>query len=194
MDLLFFVNSVLLGVALAMDAFSVSVANGLNEPNMRRGKFLSIAGCFSFFQFLMPMVGWFIVCHLVMVFNVLNSFIPWIALVLLCVIGISMIREGLKGDSEVGETGSVLTGSALIVQGIATSIDALSVGLTISHYGWALALVCSLIIAAVTFGICVGGLTIGRVIGTHIASKAPILGGVILIAIGLEIFIKGIFF
>ena len=80
------------------------------------------------------------------------------------------------------------------MQGIATSIDALSVGCTISEYGFFMALVSALIIALVTFGICFSGLIIGKKFGTKIAGKASILGGVILIFIGLEIFVTGVFF
>ena len=79
-----------------------------------------------------------------------------------------------------------------MVQGVATSIDALSVGFTIAEYGLIMAVVCALIIAFVTFVICVIGLEIGKRFGTRFSNKATILGGVILIAIGLEIFIKGI--
>ena len=102
-----------------------------------------------------------------------------------------MLIEGIKGgDSEEEVAGVGFT--ALLVQGVATSIDALSVGFTIAEYGWLMALVCALIIAAVTFAICMGGLVIGRKFGTRLAGKASILGGVILILIGIEIFLTGI--
>ena len=82
----------------------------------------------------------------------------------------------------------------LMIQGIATSIDALSVGFTIADYGFAMALVCSTIIAVVTFVICDVGLYLGKTLGTKLAGKADALGGVILIGIGIEIFVKGVFF
>ncbi|MGN1413957.1 MAG: manganese efflux pump MntP family protein [Anaerovoracaceae bacterium] len=191
-NLMFFFNSVLLGVGLAMDAFSVSLANGLGEPDMRRGRMCSIAGVFAFFQALMPMIGWICVHTIVEYFKSFESWIPWIALALLGFIGGKMLLEGLRPSEGEEEKRSVgLT--ALLVQGVATSIDALSVGFTIAEYGLLMALVCALIIAAVTFAICMGGLAIGKKAGTRLSGKASILGGVILIAIGLEIFITGVF-
>ena len=191
-NLLFFINSVLLGVGLTMDAFSVSLANGLNEPLMRKKKICAVAGVYAFFQALMPMIGWICVHTIVEYFSSFEKFIPWIALILLGYIGGHMIYESVcPGDSEEEETGVGFW--ALMVQGVATSIDALSVGFTIAEYDWLMALVCSLIIATVTFVICIAGLIIGRKFGTKLAGKAQILGGVILIGIGLEIFISNMF-
>ena len=187
----FFFNSVLLGVGLAMDAFSVSMANGLNEPKMKKKRMCLITGVFGFFQFLMPMIGWICVHTIVQYFQMFEKFIPWIALFLLLYIGGSMLLEGIKGGEE--EESSGVGFKALLVQGIATSIDALSVGFTIADYGFLMAFVCSVIIAIVTFFICFGGLEIGKQVGTKLSNKAAILGGVILIFIGLEIFITGVF-
>lgn len=190
-NLVFFINSALLGVGLAMDAFSVSMANGLHDPGMSRRRMGMIAGTFAFFQALMPMLGWICVHTIVEMFRSFETLIPWIALALLAYIGGKMLWEGIRGGEE--EQTPELTAGALAMQGVATSIDALSVGFTISEYGWFMALVCALIIAAVTFVICVGGLGIGKKFGTKLAGKANILGGVILIGIGLEIFITGVF-
>ncbi|MBR6898389.1 MAG: manganese efflux pump [Lachnospiraceae bacterium] len=191
MDAVFFLNSILLGIGLAMDAFSVSLANGLNEPHMRRGKVYAIAGTFGFFQWLMPMIGWICVHTIVQYFSAFEKWIPWIALILLLYIGGKMLIEGIRGgeDEEAAGVGA----GALFVQGIATSIDALSVGFTIADYGFAMALVCTVIIGAVTFAISFAGVFIGRKFGTKLSGKASILGGVILIAIGVEIFVKGVF-
>lgn len=101
------------------------------------------------------------------------------------IINIRKNREGEAADL------SGVTMGALIVQGIATSIDALSVGFTISGYAWVQALISALIIAAVTYIICILGLIIGRKAGMKLANKAGILGGCILIFIGIEIFISG---
>lgn len=191
-NLLFFFNSVLLGVGLAMDAFSVSLANGLQEPNMRKSKLCKIASVFAFFQALMPMIGWICVHTILQYFKLFEKCIPWIALALLLFIGGKMLIEGIRNDSNEIKASS-LDIPTLLVQGIATSIDALSVGFTISEYGFIMALVCSLIIAVVTFIISVWGLVIGKKAGTRLSNKASILGGVILIAIGLEIFITGVF-
>lgn len=191
----FFLNSILLGVGLAMDAFSVSMANGLNEPKMNGGRMSLIAGCYAFFQFAMPMIGWICVHTIVVYFQKFEKFIPWIALILLLYIGGKMLIEGIKGgDDEETETDKRLGFGTLIVQGIATSIDALSVGFTIADYGALMAFVASVIIAVVTFGICIGGLIIGKTVGNKLSNKATILGGVILIGIGIEIWVRGVFF
>ena len=186
-------NSILLGVGLAMDAFSVSLANGLNEPCMRRRKVFVIAGVFAVFQAFMPLAGWFCVHTLLQYFQMFEPFIPWIALILLCFIGGKMLWEGIHSDGETAcELKPGLGLTALLVQGVATAIDALSVGFTIADYDWLMALVCCLLIAVVTFLICAGGLVIGKKAGTCLAGKASILGGAILIAIGLEIWLQGI--
>ena len=191
-DFLFFVNSAFLGVGLAMDAFSVSLANGLNEPRMKSGKMCAIAGVFALFQALMPMLGWVCVHTIVRSFRMMERFVPWIALLLLGYIGGKMLSEGLR-HKEGDEPRPAVGFGMLIMQGIATSIDALSVGFTIADYGALMALVCSLIIAAVTFCICLCGLILGRKFGTRLASKAGVLGGVILLIIGAEIFVSGVF-
>ncbi|MBD5536608.1 MAG: manganese efflux pump [Lachnospiraceae bacterium] len=191
-DLLFFFNSVLLGVGLAMDAFSVSLANGLNEPEMTRGKMCKVAGVFAVFQAVMPMLGWVCVHTIVQYFQAFEKLIPWIALALLSLIGGKMLVEGIHSkDSQQEKVQVGMT--ALLIQGVATSIDALSVGFTVAEYGLDMALVCVLIIAAVTFLICIMGLIIGKRFGTKLSNKASVLGGAILIVIGLEIFITGIF-
>ena len=186
----FFLNSGLLGVGLAMDAFSVSLANGLHDPHMSRRRGTIIAGTFAGFQAAMPMLGWVCVHTIVELFSSFEKFIPWIALALLGYIGGKMLVEGIKGEE--AEEAAELSAGALFVQGVATSIDALSVGFTISEYGWGMALVCSLIIAVVTFFVCTAGLSLGKKFGTKLSGRASILGGVILIGIGLEIFITGV--
>ena len=189
---LFFFNSIFLGIGLAMDAFSVSLANGLNEPKMKKGKMFLIAGVFGGFQALMPLIGWAFVHAIVEIFKIFDKVVPWVALGLLGFIGIKMIIDGVKSKGEEEEAKS-LTIKALIVQGIATSIDALSVGFTIADYGIIMALVCAMIIAIVTIAICLVGVIIGKKIGNKLAGKAQILGGIILIGIGLEIFISSFF-
>lgn len=187
----FFFNSMLLGVGLAMDAFSVSLANGLHEPAMSRRKMCLVAGMFAAFQALMPMTGWVCVHTIVQLFRSFEAFIPWIALLLLGYIGGKMLWDGIRGGEEEDMPGVGL--GALLVQGVATSIDALSVGFTIVQYDLAEALLASLIIAAVTFAICMAGLVIGRQAGTRLSGRATIVGGVILIFIGLEIFVSSLF-
>ncbi len=198
-NLIFFVNSVLLGVGLAMDAFSVSIANALSESSMKKSRMCFIAGVYAFFQFAMPMIGWICVHTIVEYFSKFEVLIPWIALALLLWIGGKMIWEAVHGEEdEVAEEGELsaarLTFATLMIQGVATSIDALSVGFTIADYGLLMALVASLIIAGVTFAICMTGLLIGKKAGDKLGAKATIAGGLILVGIGIEIFVKGVFF
>lgn len=187
----FFFNSILLGVGLAMDAFSVSLANGLGEPKMKKAKMAGVAGIFSLFQFAMPLIGWVCVATVAQYFTAFEKLIPWIALGLLGFIGGKMLYEGIKNkDSEEEKPAVGIT--ALLVQGVATSIDALSVGFTIADYNFLEALLACLLIGVVTFFICFAGIAIGKKAGTKLAGKAGIFGGVILIAIGLEIFVSSL--
>ena len=189
-DIVFFINSIMLGFGLAMDAFSVSMANGLSEPDMSKGKMTAVAGTYALFQAFMPMAGWFCVHMIIHIFRFLEPFIPWIAMILLSYVGGKMVYEGIRdsGNEQV-ETHRLQTGE-LLIQGVATSIDALSVGFTIAEYEALPALVCAGIIGGVTFFICFGGILLGKALGMKLAGKASIFGGVILIAIGLEILIK----
>jgi len=187
----FFLNSVLLGVGLAMDAFSVSLANGLAEPKMKKPRMCLIAGIFCGFQILMPLIGWLCIHTIVEQFAAFQKFIPWIALLLLGYIGGKMLVEGIRNKGGEGETAAVGFG-ALMVQGIATSIDALSVGFTIAELSGIQASVEAAIIGIVTFIICMIGLILGKTFGTKLAGKASVLGGIILIAIGIEIFLSNI--
>lgn len=227
MDFIFITNSIALGVGLAMDAFSVSIANGLNEPEMSRRKMCGVAGTYAGYQFAMPMIGWLCVHTIAEQFEAFRKFIPWIALALLAWIGGKMLVEGIRNNKEAagketegenggaektacpdaracdGESsdsrkkgavreGACLSFGTLMLQGIATSIDALSVGFTIADYGTGMAVTCSLLVAVTTFIICMSGLLFGKRFGERLADKATILGGVILIAIGVEIFVKGV--
>ena len=205
-NVLFFVNSILLGGGLAMDAFSVSLANGLQESHMKKGRMCGIAGVYAFFQCIMPLIGWVCVHTIAQAFSSFETFIPWIALILLLYVGGKMLIESIQemrnnnaseekeADKPSEQNIKRIGFTTLLIQGIATSIDALSVGFTIAEYNAFMALICSLIIAVVTFIICYAGLAIGKKYGTKLANKAGLLGGSILIFIGLEIFIKGIFF
>lgn len=191
LDFTFFFYSIAFGMGLAMDAFSVSLANGLNEPAMRPGRMCCIAGVFAFFQALMPMAGWICIHTIVRYFEAFEKLIPWIALLLLGYIGGTMLYDGIK-NQEATKKHAHVGFAALLVQGVATSIDALSVGFTIADYTLIKALLSAGIIAAVTFIICMIGLMLGRKVGVRLADKAGILGGSILLFIGLEIFISGL--
>ncbi|MBQ9801939.1 MAG: manganese efflux pump [Clostridia bacterium] len=196
MNAAFFFTNLMLGVGLAMDAFSVSLANGLADHVMKRRRIFLIAGTFAFFQALMPFLGWLCVHTLAEQFEAFAKFIPWIALALLSFIGGKMLIEGIKacreGCDECAAVAARLSIGALLVQGVATSIDALSVGFTIADYGIGEALIAVALIAAVTFVICTAGVLIGKKFGAGLSGKATILGGAILIVIGIYIFIKGI--
>ena len=194
MNFVFILNSLALGVGLAMDAFSVSLANGLHEPRMRKKRLCLMAGVYAFFQYLMPMIGWVCVHTIVEAFSSFEKFIPWIALILLLYIGGKMVIEGLReraGKEENEDADRSASKADLLVQGVATSIDALSVGFTIAEYDLLMANAAAMIIGGVTFVICACGLLIGRKAGTRMSWKASVLGGCILIAIGIEIFVNG---
>ena len=192
----FLINSILLGIGLAMDAFSVSCANGLGEPDMKKGRMAGVAGVYAVFQFMMPMIGWLCVRTIDGIFAGFRSVVPWIALVLLLWIGGKMIFAFFKKDKDKEEEKEkekkILTFGLLIVQGIATSVDALSVGFAIAGYKVTTALAACAIFGIETFIICVCGIVLGKKVGTKFAGKALLLGGIILIAIGIEIVVKGL--
>ena len=192
----FFFTNIMLGVGLAMDAFSVSLANGLADHTMKKRRMTLIAVTFALFQAFMPFIGWLCVHTLAEQFEVFSKFIPWIALALLSFIGGKMLIEGIgacrAGKCDDEEMVAKFGIAALLVQGVATSIDALSVGFTIADYNLTQALLAVALIAAVTFVICLGGVMIGKKFGAGLSGKATILGGAILVVIGIYIFIKGI--
>ncbi len=192
MNLAFFIENFLLGVGLAMDAFSVSLVNGISEPCMKKKKVITIALVFAIFQAVMPLIGWLCVHTIVDKFEAFRPFIPWIAFLLLLYIGGGMIKDGIKAEETSELCKQKIGFTALIIQGIATSIDALSVGFTLATYNVILALTAATVIAAVTFVICSGGVVIGKRFGTYLSNKSLILGGSILLFIGVEILIKGI--
>ena len=197
-------NSILLGLGLAMDAFSVSLADGLSEHKMKSGRMCLIAGTFAAFQFIMPLIGWFCIHCLAEAFTVIYTYVPFVACALLFFIGGKMVLEGVRDTLDKKEAAAngqeiqpeaadkKITLNTLVVQGIATSIDALSVGFTIASYSALKALVSSLIIGVVTFAVCIAGIIIGKKVGTKYAEKSAIFGGCVLIAIGLEQLITGI--
>ena len=198
MTLELIITSILLGAGLAMDAFSVSLADGLGERELSAARVFTIAGTFAVFQFAMPVAGWLLVHTAAERFTAFQACIPWIALILLLYIGGKMLIEGIRENRRTAEAGAAgdahLSAGDLMVQGVATSIDALSVGFTIAAYSTVQAFMSSAIIGIVTLFICIAGLYLGRSIGTRLAGKASVLGGVILIAIGIEIWARGLFF
>lgn len=190
MNFIYFLNSFLLGIALAMDACAVSMANGLNEPKILLKKILGISALFGLFQGAMPLLG-YLIGHAFIEY--IEKFIPWISLILLLFLGIKAIIEAVREKDEEEKNNQHITLKLVFVQAIATSIDALSVGLTISDYKLIEAIVTAIIIAVITTLICIAAHFIGKKFGTKLGNKAEILGGIILIIIGLEIFFTGIF-
>ncbi len=182
---LFLINSFFLGVGLAMDAFSVALVNGLRESRMRIGKMLKIAGVFGGFQVFMPLLGWYFAHGMINCFSHITRYIPGISLVLLLFIGGKMLSEGINST---GTEEDELKGGTLFAQGLATSVDALSVGFTIGGYPLSQALTAAVIIASVTFASCMAGLKIGKKAQEKLSSKVTAAGGIILIILGFELF------
>lgn len=195
--LIWILTAIGLGAGLAMDACAVSMSNGLAEPKMKLGKIFTIAGFFGVFQIIMPIFGYLAVTILSATLGenftrIFGYLVPWIALTLLLILGIKMIVEGIKegkdSNKENEESVKKLTIGGLFVQAIATSIDALSVGVIYGNVIPLEAYTTFLIIGIVTFGISVAAVFIGKKFGTIFSNKATIAGGIILCAIGLEIF------
>ena len=183
---LFIINSIFLGVGLAMDAFSLSIANGLCEPHMHKTKAFKIAFVFGFFQALMPLIGWLITHTILEYFNILEVLLPWVSITILGYIGLAMILKAFDKNDGI-ECSPCLSNSTLLVQAVATSLDALSLGLIMGTSGLFAALLSCLIIATITFIICLFGVTIGKTSAAKLPFKAEVLGGSILLVIAFEI-------
>lgn len=191
------ITAIGLGAGLAMDACAVSMSNGLAEPNMKLKKTFLIAGMFGLFQILMPVIGYLIITVLSSSLGenfsrIFGYLVPWIALILLLFLGIKTIVDGIKEgkekDNEENKKSKNITIGYLLLQAVATSIDALSVGIIYGNVPPLEAYLTFAIVGVITFAICVAAVFIGKKFGTLFANKATIAGGIILIAIGLEIF------
>lgn len=178
-----------LGVGLAMDASAVSMANGFNANCATKKKALLIAFLFGLFQGLMPLIGYFI-AHTIL-FDLISKFAPIVSLVVLSIIGGKMFIDGLKKEEDDCNC-STLTFKVLLIQAIATSIDALSVGLVLANLEPMTAILASVVIAIVTFILSLISVFIGKKFGTILQNKAQLLGGIILVIIGVFLFIKGV--
>ena len=179
----------LIGIGLSMDAFAVAICKGLAMPNKvdKKGALL-IALYFGVFQAVMPTLGWLLGSQFA---RYVTQMAPWIAFVLLAWIGGSMIRESLsKEEREEEETGSV-SHKELLVLAVATSIDALAVGVTFSMLELAVSIaVAVILIGCTTFVISLAGVYVGHVFGAKYKSKAEFVGGAILILIGVKILLE----
>lgn len=184
-----FITVLLIAVSLAMDAFAVSISNGVSVRNFSRKDAIRQASFFGGFQFLMPITGWILGSS---VKDYIEAVDHWIAFILLFIIGINMIRESLKGDEDAGG-GGVLPNKVLLLQAVATSIDALAVGISFAMLDINI-IQASILIGVVSFGISCLGASAGRYLGAKLQTKAEILGGIVLILIGVKILAESLFF
>ena len=179
----------LIGIGLSMDAFAVAICKGLAMPDKvdRKGALL-IALYFGVFQAVMPALGWLLGSQFA---RYVTQMAPWIAFVLLAWIGGSMIRESLsKEEKEEAETAAV-SHKELLVLAVATSIDALAVGVTFSMLELAVSIDAAVaLIGCTTFVISLGGVYVGNVFGARYKGKAEFVGGAILILIGVKILLE----
>ena len=179
----------LIGIGLSMDAFAVAICKGLAMPNKvdKKGALL-IALYFGVFQAVMPTLGWLLGSQFA---RYVTRLAPWIAFILLAWIGGNMIRESLsKEEKAEEETGSV-SHKELLVLAVATSIDALAVGVTFSMLELAVSIAAAVIlIGCTTFVISLAGVYVGNVFGAKYKSKAEFVGGAILILIGVKILLE----
>ncbi len=179
---------ILIGVGLSMDAFAVSITNGLCCTNLKKRQMFYIALCFGVFQGAMPLIGYFLgkafekyIC----------TFDHWIALVLLGYIGGKMIFDAVKGEEDAGEF--QLTLKTLLTQGIATSIDALAVGVSFAALPNVNIWSSAGIICCTTFAFSLVGVVFGKKVGSKLGSRAQLVGGIILVCIGIKIFVEHMF-
>jgi putative Mn2+ efflux pump MntP len=180
---------ILIGIGLSMDAFAVSITNGLCCTDLKRPQMLSTAVCFGLFQGLMPVIGFF----LGKAFEVyICAFDHWIALVLLGYIGGKMILDAVRGEEASGEY--PLTLKLLITQGIATSIDALAVGVSFAALPDVNIWTAAVLICCTTFAFSLVGVVFGKRVSSKLGSRAQLAGGIILVGIGVKIFAEHMFF
>ena len=178
----------LIGVSLSMDAFAISVANGLTLNNFKPRHALWMGLYFGGFQFLMPLIGYLLgstVSHYVMKLG------PYISFFLLAFIGGKMLLDGLRGGEDAGGTGD-LTHKSLLASAVATSIDALAVGVSFAFMEGVKLLPSCLLIGCTTFVISFGGAMLGSRIPGLNGKKAGIVGGLVLIGIGIKLLLEGI--
>lgn len=185
------VNALALGVALSFDSFSLCVADALVEPLMARKKKALITFMHSAFQALMPALGYVLVRVVAGVLTFFLRLTPYISFFLLTFLGVKMIKEALHGEGESAPP--VLGVGVLLSQGVAASIDALSVGFAIASYNVGEVLATALIIAAVTGVFCVVAFALGKTLSARFSKQAGVVAAIILIAIGLEILIQSFF-
>jgi putative Mn2+ efflux pump MntP len=182
---------VLIAIGLAMDAFAVSITLGLSVKNLSPKEIIIPGLCFGFFQALMPMIGYFTGFYFA---NRIQTLDHWIAFGLLSFIGGKMIKDSLSPEQGQEETEAYSFGFLkMLVLGLATSIDALAVGITFAFFQVRIFKAIA-ITGMVTLCIAMGGVKIGNIFGTRFKAKAELLGGIVLVLIGIKIVIEHIFF
>ena len=179
---------VLIGIGLAMDAFAVSVCKGLSMNKFKADKVIIIGLYFGIFQAVMPLIGYLLGSTFQ---EFISSIDHWIAFVLLAFIGFNMIKESLsKKEDKMDDSVDIKT---MVVLAIATSIDALAVGITFAFLEVNI-IMSMIVIGLITFLLCIIGVIIGNKYGSKFEDKAQIISGVVLIIIGLKILIEHLFF
>jgi len=183
-----------IAVGLSMDAFAVSITNGAVTKKLRFSFALKLAFSFGLFQGIMPVIGWLVG---ITGASLIESVDHWIALILLSIIGIQMLKESRHQEAAVCYQND-LSWKQILVLAIATSIDALATGVILPNAVGAstplLMLLAVSIIAAVTFFFCLIGVYIGKKFGPLLSNRAELFGGIVLIAIGIEIFVEHMWF
>ncbi len=187
----FIISSILFGLGLAVDAFLISLAGGVNEPNAKRGKILASALVFALFQLAAPLIGRLCVRTVAERFLFFKECLSGIALAVLLFLGIKMLVEGLRQSKSKDEEKPKSGIGALLLRAAVSSVDALSMGFTIAEYSLWTAVAGAGIIAAITFIAYTAGFFIGRKFGTRLADKAMVIGGILFIVMALEVFIRG---
>lgn len=189
-----FFTILLIAVGLAMDAFAVSVSNGICTTDFKPMHAVKLGAYFGGFQFIMPLIGWLLGTSVKVYIEAIDH---WIAFVLLLIIGINMIRETMKNDEDEYSIGSpaceVLTKKKLVFQAIATSIDALAVGISLAILDINI-LYASTIIGVVAFFFSFTGGILGKGLGNLFKKRAEIFGGFILVCIGVKILVEHLYF
>ena len=178
------ITTLLIALALAMDSFSVAIANGLATKTFKIAKALKISAFFGFFQAIMPIIGWYAGVY---VLDLISDYDHWIAFFLLTFIGSRMIYESIKKESNT--LVSSFSIKVLLLLSIATSIDALAVGLSLSFLKVSV-ITPAIVTGVVTFSLSFFGVYLGGRFGRLLKNRVESLGGLILIVIGLKILLE----
>ncbi|MFC2662744.1 MAG: manganese efflux pump MntP family protein [Eubacterium sp.] len=176
----------LIGIGLSMDALAVSVSKGLSLKKVRPSHMLKAGVWFGGFQFLMPVIGWLLGSAAA---KLVDRYDHWIAFILLALIGGNMIREAIQGDDE--DQNDAMNAKIMFLLAVATSIDALAVGVTFAFMDVRV-IPASLLIGCTTFVISAAGIRLGGILGNKFEQHAQIVGGIVLIVIGVRILLTGI--